>query len=197
MWICNRCQTKNREGDTRCIQCSAPRSARRFGAGTVVETPSVTGTAAPQEIRSPQVHTAPLPLEGKAGQRPAPAQKAAAPQAEGKPASRPRPKRPGNGAARCLSAIGLILAVLLPALLIYLAVSHYAAFSPQLNNLLFPAPLTDVTVSGAQSLSPVLSVGIYTLVTVLASLLCLLPGLFAMGLGRLLIRLTHAQGRNY
>jgi hypothetical protein len=186
MWICNRCQTKNREGETRCIQCSAPRSARRFGAGTVVETPSVTGAPVKQEqeIRSPQVHTAPM-------------QRAAAPQAEKKPASRPRPKRPGNGAARWLSALGIILALLLPALLIYLAISHYAALSPQLNSLLFPAPAVQLTVSTVQTPSPALGLAVYTLATALAAMLCMLPGLYAMGLGRLLIRLTPSQSRHY
>jgi hypothetical protein len=184
MWICNRCQTKNREGETRCIQCSAPRSARRFGAGTVVETPSVTGVPVKQEIRSPQVHTAPV-------------QRAAAPQAENKPASRPRPKRPGNGAARWLSALGIILALLLPALLIYLAISHYAALSPQFNSLLFPARNAQLTVSAVQTTSPALSAAVYVLATALAAMLCALPGLFAMGLGRLLIRLTPSQGRHY
>jgi hypothetical protein len=184
MWICNRCQTKNREGETRCIQCSAPRSARRFGAGTVVETLSVTGAPAKQEIRSPQVQTAPL-------------QRAAAPQAEEKPASRPRPRRPGNGAARWLSALGLVLAVLLPALLIYLAITHYAALSPQLNSLLFPAPAAQLTVSAVQTPSSSLSEAVYVLATALAAMLCTLPGLFAMGLGRLLIRLTPSQSRHY
>lgn len=196
MWICNRCQTRNREGDTRCIQCSAPRSGRRFGAGTVVETPSVTG-AAPQEARSPQVHAAPLLSGSKAVQQPAPQQKTAAAQIAEKPVSRPRPRRPGNGAARCLSATGLTLAIMLPALLIYLAVSHYAALSPQLNILLFPVPAAQLTVSTVPTPAPALSVGVYALATALAALLCLLPGLSAMGLGKLLIRLTPLQGRNY
>lgn len=192
MWICNRCQTRNREGDIRCIQCSAPRSGRRFGAGTVVETPSVSGTA-PKEARSPQVHAAPL----TSGSKPAPQQKPAAALMAEKSISRPRPKRPGNGAARCLSATGLTLAIMLPALLIYLAISHYAALSPQLNILLFPAPAAQLMVSAAPALSPALSMVVYVLATALAALLCLLPGLFALGLGKLLIRLTPSQGRNY
>ena len=153
--------------------------------------------AAPQEARSPQVHAAPLLSGSKAVQQPAPQQKTAAAQIAEKPVSRPRPRRPGNGAARCLSATGLTLAIMLPALLIYLAVSHYAALSPQLNILLFPVPAAQLTVSTVPTPAPALSVGVYALATALAALLCLLPGLSAMGLGKLLIRLTPLQGRNY
>ncbi len=197
MWICNRCQTRNREGDTRCIQCSAPRSGRRFGAGTVVETPSVSGSAS-QEARSPQVQAAPLPLGSKAAPQPIARQQTAAVQTAGKPVNRTHPKQTGNGAARCLIATGLTLAIMLPALLIYLAAGHYTALSPLLNSLLLPVPAALPMVSAAPALSPVLSVTVYSLATVLAALLCLLPGLLAMGLGKLLIRLTpSSQDRFY
>ena len=38
MWICSRCQTANKDGYAQCVQCSAPRNARRFGAGTPLNT---------------------------------------------------------------------------------------------------------------------------------------------------------------
>lgn len=45
MWICSRCQSANKDGYTQCVQCSAPRNARRFGAGTPVGSPSVQGAS--------------------------------------------------------------------------------------------------------------------------------------------------------
>lgn len=183
MWICNRCQARNREGDACCIQCSAPRSARRFGAGTVVETPSVSGAAA-QPVRSPQVHAAPPPREGKA-----------APQAGEKLRTFPHAGRPRNGAAGLLAAAGICLAILLPALLLWLAVAHYNELSPQLDLLFFPRPAAEVTAENFAAPAPALSIFIYTLVTAIAALASSLPGLLAIGLGRLLVSLTHPQGR--
>ena len=190
MWICSRCQTKNREGDTRCIQCSAPRSARRFGAGTQVETPSVSGAAA-REIRSPQVYAPPQPHEGKAGARPALEQRNAAAQAEELPLNSPRARRPGSAAARLLSVSGLVLSLMLPALLILLSILHYGELSPQVELLFFPGPAADAAAPAA------LGIVIYALLTALAALLSLLPGLTALGLGQLLAGLTRAQGRFY
>ena len=196
MWICSRCQTKNREGDTRCIQCSAPRSARRFGAGTAVETPSVSGAAA-REIRSPQVYAAPKPQEGKAGARLVLEQTTAAAQAEGLQLGSPRARRPGSAAARLLSASGLILAIMLPALFILLSILHWGELSPQVERLFFPGPAADMAAKGAAAVPAVLGFFIYALLTALAALLCLLPGLTALGLGQLLTSLTRAQGRFY
>ena len=191
MWICSRCQTKNREGDTSCIQCSAPRSARRFGAGTQMETPSVSGAAA-REIRSPHAFVPPQPHEGKAGARPALEQRNAAAQAEEVPLNSSRARRPGSAAARFLSVSGLVLSLMLPALLILLSILHYRELSPQVELLFFPGPAADAAAAPAA-----LGTFIYALLTALAALLSLLPGLTALGLGQLLTGLTRAQGRFY
>lgn len=195
MWICSRCQTKNREGDTRCIQCSAPRSAGRFGAGTAVEAPSVSG-AAEREVRAPQVYAAPQPHETKAGARPAFEHKANAARAEEILLNPPHAKRQRAGAARLLYASGLILAFALPALLILLSVLHYGEFSPQVTQLFFPGPAAEVT-QGAAAAAPALHVFIYVILSALAALLVMLPGLTAMALGRLLSSLARTRGRHY
>ncbi len=176
MWICNRCQARNQDGDTRCIQCASPRS-RRFGAGSVVATPS--GAAEPQ----------PLPPE------PAPAP-AARPAREALPV-RALIKAPA--AARWLRQVGLLLCLLLPLLLVYLAWRHYPTLSPQLNALLFPAApaAEDFVVGQAPDVAPALSLILYLLAGFVALLLSLLPGLSALGLGNLLIRLSPGQRRNY
>ena len=166
MWICTRCQHHNREGDGHCIQCAAPRHARRFGVGTEVETPSVAQPAVPAP--------APAPATEPAADR---AAEGRAPRVDLAPPVR---------VVRCLSGrllvgLGAALLMLLPALAVWLAVAQQALWAPLAGGLLFPKAV------------PPEGVGMwaaYGVCCLAAVLLCALPGLAAMGLGRLLIRLT-------
>lgn len=178
MWICTRCQTSNEEGQGRCIQCGASRSARRFGAGTPVPAPSVTEGVPTVRATAP-VQEAPVPPP--TGRADAAVRTRSSSYAE-----------PGRRVVRCamgraLVVFGLMLAVLLPLLVALLAVVHAETVKPVLLGVLLPAG----TVS-----PPVLDTALYALCAVAASLLLLLPGLTAAGLGRLLIRLTPPERRS-
>lgn len=172
MWICNRCQARNQDGDTRCIQCAAPRS-RRFGASTVVPTPS--GAAVP-----PPAAPDPAPPP---------------PQRPARESGAPSPAPPRAPAARWLRAVGLLLSILLPLLVIYLAWRHYPTLSPWMNGLLMPAaPAAEGFVVGEQAASGSFpGLVLYLLAGFIALLLSLLPGLSALGLGSLLLRLTPRE----
>lgn len=175
MWICSRCQVSNKEGHARCIQCGAPRTARRFGAGTPVAAPSVTDAS--QVAR-------PIPVEADIPPPPRPQPDAV------RPALRSaRPEAVGKRVVRCamgrlLVVFGLILAVLLPAIVGLLAVVHQKTVQPAVLGVLLPAE----TIA-----PPVLDTVLYVLCAVLAAVLAALPGLTAAGLGRLLIRLTPPE----
>ena len=54
MWICSRCQTANKDGYAQCVQCSAPRNARRFGAGTPLNAPSVQAASGERRMQQPE-----------------------------------------------------------------------------------------------------------------------------------------------
>ncbi len=155
MWICNRCQTRNKDGYAQCVQCSAPRNARRFGAGTPVTAPSVHQAAAPpRRMQQPEVEE----------QAPTSA-----------PPPPPRPA-PGRAAGSFVRVIGILLAVLLPLLLIALAVFQYDTVSPVVLGLFFKTPAT---------LSPIISYVIYGLLALIAALITLVPGLSLWALGHL------------
>jgi hypothetical protein len=125
MWICNRCQSRNRDGDRHCIECAAPRNARRFGASTPVEAPSLAREALPE--RRPAAVTDTVPLQ---------------PSLREEHYSVPRRGRLFGGV---LTAFGSILLVLLPALLIYLAVHHQATLAPQVQGLVNPSGSQDTS----------------------------------------------------
>ncbi|NLG58415.1 MAG: hypothetical protein GX540_08380 [Clostridiales bacterium] len=158
MWICNRCQTANKEGYSQCVECSAPRNARRFGAGRPVSAPSVQ-TASP-ERRMQNVEPA--------GQEapPAPISR--------KPVAPPSPRRAAGGFIRLA---GLLLAVLLPALAALLAVLRMDVLSPVIRGLFFGPEAPDPGLLGQMS---------YWLMALVAVLLALWPGLSLVALSRLM-----------
>ncbi|HHT07114.1 MAG: hypothetical protein ACOYI6_05850 [Christensenellales bacterium] len=163
MWICNRCQTSNKDGYAQCVQCSAPRNARRFGAGTPVTAPSVHQAAAPpRRMQQPEVEE-----QAPTSAPPPP------PRRHTIPAPQPAPGRAAGGFVR---VIGILLAVLLPLLLIALAVFQYDTVSPVVLGLFFKTPAT---------LSPIISYVIYGLLALIAALITLVPGLSLWALGHL------------
>lgn len=158
MWICNRCQTANKEGYTQCVQCSAPRNARRFGAGRPVVAPSVQ-TAAPERRMQPPEPTAqeapPPPVSRRAAQ-----------------ASPAPPRRAAGGFIRL---VGILLSVLMPILTVLLAVLRHDVISPVISGLFFKPPVPEV-----------LGYVAYVLMAFVAALLAMAPGLALVALSRLM-----------
>lgn len=161
MWICNRCQTANKEGYTQCVECSAPRNARRFGAGRPVEAPSMQAASHERRMQPPEGHAAqeaPPPPE---------VQRRAAPQ--------PPVRRGSSGGFIRLT--GLMLSVLMPALALALAVLRHDVISPVIHSLFF----------GPGSPPPaVLGYVAYVAVAFVAALLSMAPGLALVALSRLM-----------
>lgn len=161
MWICSRCQTANKDGYNQCIQCSAPRNARRFGAGTPVSAPNV--QAAPPEGRA-------YPIEQEA--MPAP-RRSLPPAVKTSPAS--------QAGGRFVRLIGFLLSVLLPVIVILFSIIRFDAVMPFIRSLFFKPEAAILPIFDY------LAYGFSALITVLLSLL---PGLSLWALGRL-IRNNH------
>ena len=159
MWICNRCQASNKDGHTQCMQCSAPRNARRFGANRPVVAPSVQ-TAAPERRMQP-----PEPVENETTPPPGVQRAPIAPPA----------KTRGHG--RFIRLVGTLLAVLLPALTLLLAVLRYKVASPVVFSLFGNPFHYEDSIMGYM---------VYGLVTLIALLLTLAPGLSLVALSRLM-----------
>ncbi len=159
MWICSRCKTANKDGYAQCVQCSAPKNARRFGAGgNPVQEPGVslpvaerrmTPRETPEEVPSPRRH--PLP-----------------------PASKPRPF------LKIARLVGSLLAVFLPLCVVLLAVWRFDSLFPLVQGFFFkPAPL------GASPSSPILHYLVYGVTAFLVALLASVPGLSLLSLAHL------------
>ncbi len=159
MWICSRCQTANRDGHSQCVECSAPRNARRFGAGTPVSMPSVQ-TAAPERRMQPPVSRETPPP---------PTRRSVQPSAE--PVSPPG-RMPGG----FVRLAGLLLSLLLPLLVLLLAVIRFDAVHPLVTGIFFKPDA---------AVPPFFSYLAYGVSTLAALLLSLAPGLSLWALGRL------------
>ncbi len=177
MWICSRCQSSNEETHARCLQCGAPRSARRFGAGTPVLTPSVEEQSS--DYGRERAFPAPRPDGLKNPSAHGPAAREDQPSGRADRLPFPEKRRVRCAAGRWLVAVGLVLAALLPLLCLYLSFAQRDRWPDAVAGLFFPA--------GA---SPAAGLVLYVVLTALSALLLMLPGLTAAGLGRLLIRLT-------
>jgi hypothetical protein len=170
MWICSRCQTANKDGYTQCVECSAPRNSRRFGAGTPVVSPSL--QAQPSERRM----------------QTQPAEEPAAPSPRRQPVSMPEAAR-RHAPGRFIRLIGLLLAVLLPLLVIILAVVNAAALRPLIAGIFVrPEPLAAGFVLPVAPLPavPLRDTLLYIFSVLAAALLALYPGLSLWARGRLL-----------
>ncbi len=160
MWICNRCQTANKEGYTQCVECSAPRNARRFGAGRPVDAPSVQ-TASP-ERRMQRAEPQPGGAPPEAPRR----QAAALP---------PNYKRGSSGAF--IRLVGLLLSFLMPCLTALLAVLRHDVLAPVIDRLFWGA---------LPPVPAVLGYVAYGACALLAALLTMAPGLSLVALSRLM-----------
>ncbi|MDD4080370.1 MAG: hypothetical protein PHP02_03020 [Eubacteriales bacterium] len=159
MWICSRCQTANKEGYSQCVQCSAPRNTRRFGAGTPVSAPSVQTASPERRMQQP---------DGSGQEAPPPpvSRRPVAPVA--------MPRRAVGGFIRW---VGILLAVLMPALTGFLAVIRMDVLKPVIHALFF----------GPQAVAPgVLGYVSYWFMALVAMLLAMVPGLALVALSRLM-----------
>ena len=153
MWICSRCQTANKDGYNQCVQCSAPRNARRFGAGTPVDAPRV-HSAAQSPAPRPDI------------QAPPPARPVQQPSHEAQPAQ--------SAALGFVRLIGLLLSLLLPSLVILFAVVRLDALMPVIRQLFFKP---------ATAIPPVFEYAVYGFCAFVAALISLVPGLMLWAMG--------------
>lgn len=159
MWICSRCQTANKEGYSQCVQCSAPRNARRFGAGTPVSAPSVQTASPERRMQQPDTGSQELPPPPITRRQAVPA----AP-----------PRRANGGFIRW---VGILLAVLLPALTGLVAALRMDVIAPVIHGLFF----------GPEAVAPgLLGQVSYWVMAFLAMLLVMVPGLALIALSRLM-----------
>ena len=190
MWICNRCQASNKDGHTQCMQCSAPRNARRFGAGTPVDAPSVQQAAGSQRRMQPP----PAPQEQPVMAPPPPLRRQGT-----QPVPPPPAFKPAGGFVRL---VGLLLAILLPLMVLLLAVLRLDTLKPLMEELfLGKAPaassalpqvagaVTDaapaVTAASPSIFTVILGWVVYAASAFTAALLALVPGLSLWSLGHL------------
>ena len=192
MWICNRCQASNKDGHAQCMQCSAPRNARRFGAGTPVDAPSVQQVAGSQRRMQP----APAPNNPEQPVMPPPPlrRQGTLPVAA--------PHAPAKSAGGFVRLVGLLLAILLPLVVLLLAVLKLSDIKPVVEELFLgkapavaavAAQVTDavtdavpaVTSSSPGILHTILGWVIYGAGAFVATLLALVPGLSLWSLGHL------------
>jgi len=159
MWICSRCQTANKDGHTQCVECSAPRNARRFGAGTPVPMPSVQTAAPERRIQPPVSRETPPPSARRSVQPPA--------ESVG-----PSSRMPGG----FVRLAGLLMCLLLPLLVLLLAVIRFDAIHPVITSIYFKP--------GA-AVPPFISYLAYSVSALAAILLSMAPGLSLWALGRL------------
>lgn len=173
MWICSRCQTANKDGHSQCVQCSAPRNARRFGAGTPVAAPSVQ-TASPERRMQQPVEEAPAPETSRR-----------------QPTARPplTTPQPSGGLVRL---VGRLLAILLPLVVLLLAVLRLDILKPVIEELFLGkapaaalAPLAENASAAAGGLRPVLGWVAYACTALVAALAAAAPGLGLFALGHL------------
>ena len=156
MWICQRCQTENRDSVRMCPVCGNTRSAGRFG-------------SAPQQRSgmgsAPRV-TAAQPAQATEQLQPSPVRSGYQPP-EGN--ARP-PRRKGGGFSR---TVGGLLCVLLPAMTLALAWQQREILFPVLTPLFTGPEAPDW-----------LNWTCYGLLSLAAALLALLPGLWTLLLNR-------------
>ena len=161
MWICQRCQTQNREGVQACLVCGTKRVTGRFASapqqqtGTVTP-PRVTAAAA----AAPQMKEAVQPGNARSGYEP--------------PEANARAPRAGSGKRGGLARLaGGLLCVLLPVLTLVLSWQQRETLLPVL------APLF-----AGQEAPDWLNWTCYGILSLAAALVALLPGLWTLLLNR-------------
>jgi len=166
MWTCIKCNKINDDLYPICSNCSASRSAGRFG------------SAAPARVVPYTVEAQGKPK----AEEPAPT-----------PAAQPTPKAPeyvpnpdGVHAGGGVRFFGRLLMIILPLLTAAMAFLKYPSAKAELSMLLAFG-------SETQTVSAVLLITVYVLLSLGAVLLSLLPGLWTVCIGKLLHRFARME----
>ncbi len=166
MWNCIKCNAVNEDLYTICPKCGASRSAGRFGSAAPVKT-----MAYPQPADN-------KPAEPKAAPVPAPP-----PPQEYIP--QPDNVRAGGG----VRFFGRLLMIVLPLFTIAAAVLLFNTYLPLLSVYLnLGTNLTDPNSSVSW-----IAVVAYALISLVCTLLSLLPGLWTLALGKLMLRFARME----
>lgn len=163
MWNCTKCNTVNEDLYPICPKCGASRGVGRFGSAAPVKNASF-----PQETPAQPRPNDTAPKTAA----PAPVQQLYVPQ--------PDKVRAGGG-VRFFGRLLMLLFPLLTALVCYLKFDGYLI---QLSVLLFGSAATEASV-------PLIAV--YVLFSLGAVLLSLLPGVWTLAIGKLLLRFARME----
>ncbi len=184
MWTCVKCQHENTDRSTACEGCGAARSAGRFASGSrptqgplpqgASQMPVVTA-ARPTRVEQPPL-TRPEPSREQPVSRTPYANAAPRPRRQDAPDMETRPVS-RRGAVTVL--IGGMLCVLLPLVCALIAWRQYGALSPVLLSLFFAEDA---------ALPDILKTTIYAVLTLVAVLVSLIPGLWTVAFGRMSAR---------
>lgn len=168
MWNCIKCTAVNEDLYTICPKCGASRSAGRFGSAAPVKT-----------VPYPQpVEQKPRPAE----QKTAPVAQAPVPQEY---IPQPDKVRAGGG----VRFFGRLLMIVLPLITLAAAVMMFNTYLPQLSSLLkLSGHLTDPNSSISW-----IAVVAYILIALSAVLLSILPGLWTLAIGKMLLRFARME----
>ena len=163
MWTCNKCTAVNEDLYTICPKCGSSRAAGRFGSAAPVKT-----AVYPQEAPAQSRAAEPAPKTAA----PAPVQNVYIPQ--------PDKVRAGGG----VRFFGRLLMILLPILTALLCYLKFDSYKVQLSVTLFGSALAEATI-------PLIAV--YAVFSLGAVLLSLLPGLWTLAIGKLLLRFARME----
>lgn len=168
MWTCIKCNAVNEDLYTICPKCGASRSAGRFGSAAPVKT---------------------VPYPQPAEQKPQPVEKKPAPVPQSPPVQEYIPQPDKVRAGGGVRFFGRLLMILLPLVTIAAAVLLFNTYLPQISVYLnLGTNLTDPNSSISW-----IAVAVYILLSLCAVLLSMLPGLWTLAIGKLLLRFARME----
>lgn len=163
MWTCIKCNAVNEDLYTICPKCGASRSAGRFGSATPVKT---------------------MPYPQAAEQKAAPAEQKAAPVPQLPPPQEYIPQPDKVRAGGGVRFFGRLLMFILPLLTAFLAYLKADTYMVQLTILLY---------GSATAENKILLIAIYAVFALGAVLLSILPGLWTLAIGKLMLRFARME----
>lgn len=166
MWNCIKCNTVNEDLYTICPKCGASRSAGRFGSASPVKTMAY-----------------PQPAE----QKPKPAEPKPAPVQQMPPSQEYIPQPDKVRAGGGVRFFGRLLMIVLPLLTALYAYLNTGIYLPQLSLLISGNEALD------KGLLIVVAYALYILFSLGAVLVSLLPGLWTLAVGKLMLRFARME----
>lgn len=164
MWTCIKCNAVNEDLYTICPKCGASRSAGRFGSATPVKT---------------------MPYPQPAEQKPAPAEHKPTPAPQLPPPQEYIPQPDKVRAGGGVRFFGRLLMFILPLLTAFLAYLKMDSCMVQLSVLLFG--------SASVEKNNIILIAVYILFAFGAVLLSVLPGLWTLAIGKLMLRFARME----